>query len=597
MTRALAHRGPDAEGYFFDEPLRVFLGHRRLSIIDIDGGAQPMSSADGALITSFNGEIYNHRELRRELEARGQRFRTDHSDTEVLLCGYAEWGEALVEKLDGMFAFALLDRPRQKLLLARDRFGEKPLFYHVSPDRLVFASELPSLRRHPAVASLGVNPRALQKFFAYSFLPGRLTPYCGVERLLPGTTVCCDLRSGIIAERRYWRFAIEPGDEPPGTCNDWAEEVAALLRAAVRSRLQSDVALGVFLSGGIDSSAVAAFARPETGPSGLSTFTISFSEKSFDESHYAAAMAQVLRSDHHVELCDSSSMQVMAPEILHRLGEPLGDPSLLPTFMLSRHAARHVKVALSGDGGDELFAGYDPFRALRLAERYQALVPRPVHRGLRLIAARLPPSDGNMSFDFKLTRALRGLSFAPAVWNPVWLAALAPDEIARIFDERLSLEDLYSEAIELWDAAKSPSPVDRTLEFYTNLYLPDDILVKSDRAGMMNSLEVRAPFLARDLVEYVRRLPHQAKYRANTTKWILKRALQRHLPPAIVDRPKKGFGIPVSKWVRHLEQSGSKALAGLNDAPFREWATAHRARRRDYRGALWCRFVLAQMPW
>jgi asparagine synthase (glutamine-hydrolysing) len=592
MTEVLAHRGPDGHGSFIDNS-RVFLGHRRLSIIDLEGGRQPMANTGGTLQIVFNGEIYNHRALRRELEALGQTFQTDHSDTEVLLNGYDVWGEAVVERLDGMFAFAIYDRTRQRLFLARDRFGEKPLFYFASSDIFVFASELPSLRLHPAVAATGIDSKALQKFFAYSFLPGKITPYERVRKLLPGSTLTYDLTSGAVRERRYWRFTIASEAAPPGTEEDWAEEIARLLGRAVRSRLESDVPVGLFLSGGIDSGAIAAILGDIGASQQLSTFTIGFREKSYDESSHAAAMARLVGSTHYAALCSSEAMRDLAPEILRRLGEPLGDPSLLPTFMLSRHAARHVKVALSGDGGDELFAGYDPFKALRLASLYRAFVPRPMHRALKLVAARLPPSGANMSFDFKVNRALRGLGFGPHFWNPVWLAALEPDEIASVFGERVSIEELYSEAIEVWDTSSAPSLVDRTLEFYTNLYLPDDILVKSDRAGMMNSLEVRAPFLAAELVDFIRRLPHTVKYRAGTTKWILKRALKGRLPDEILSRRKKGFGIPISQWLRDMGEPNWRRNPVINDAPFHEWNRHHGARRRDHRGALWCRFVIS----
>lgn len=595
MTRALTHRGPDEEGFFVDPTNRIHLGHRRLSIIDLSGGHQPMANASGTTLISFNGEIYNHRELRRNLKACGRRFHTDHSDTEVLLQGYDTWGEAVVDKLDGMFAFAIYDQTRHRLILARDRFGEKPLFYFASAGAFVFASELSSLRRHPEAATVGIDNRAIQKFFAYSFLPGRLTPYAGIEKLLPGSMLTYDLRARVVRERRYWRFNIESEAEPVGTADDWADEVTALLSRAVASRLESDVPVGVFLSGGIDSSAIAAFATAKMPAGRLSTFTIGFEEKSYDESSHAAAMATRIGSSHHVEICNSDFMRQMAPEILQRLGEPLGDPSLIPTFMLARLAARHVKVALSGDGSDELFAGYDPFKALALAARYRALVPKPVHRALRLIAGRLPLSDANMSLNFKLDRALRGLSFGPEIWNPVWLAALEPDAIARVFGELVSAEELYSEAIELWEAGTATTPVDRTLEFFTNLYLPDDILTKSDRAGMMSSLEIRAPFLARDLVEYVRHLPHSVKYRWGRSKWILRRALKGRLPDKILHRPKKGFGIPIAQWLRSAGSPTWRAIPGLDDQMFRDWDTCHRARRRDHRGALWCRFVLDQM--
>lgn len=589
MIQALAHRGPDGNGSFTHEAQRVHLGHTRLAIIDVAGGRQPMTYDEAGCTIVFNGEIYNHRALRRELEAAGERFATDHSDTEVILRGYAVWGEKVVERLDGMFAFAIHDARRGALFLARDRFGEKPLFFHATADGFVFASELASLRHHPATAGMPPDGASLRKFFAYSFLPGRSTPYRNVQKLQPGSTLTYVVATGQVRMQRYWQFTIEQGQSPEGTEADWVEQVRRLLREAVSSRLESDVPLGVFLSGGIDSSAIAAFAAEKAQ---ISTFTIGFTEPSYDESAYAEAVARHLGSAHYVETCDIAFMRDAAPDILDALGEPLGDPSLIPTHLLSAQATRHVKVALSGDGGDELFAGYDPFKALRVAGIYKKTVARPIHKALRMIAARLPVSDANMSFDFKLNRALRGMSYPQSVWNPVWLAALDPADIARIFGQRVEVDELYEDAIALWDRSGAGNIIDRTLEFYTNLYLPDDILVKSDRAGMMNSLEIRAPFLASGLVDYVRRLPSHVKFRNGKTKWILKEALKGVIPASVLERRKKGFGIPISQWLREMNGSPWQPIAGLDDRIFQGWNAEHQGRRKDHRGALWCRMVL-----
>ena len=590
MTRALAHRGPDGDGLHVDGARRVFLGHRRLAIIDIAGGVQPMANDTGTTTVVFNGEIYNHRSLRRELVALGQKFRSDHSDTEVIIRGYDQWGQAVVERLEGMFAFAIYDAPRGKLLLARDRFGEKPLFYAHRGLDLAFASEVPSLRLHPIARDLPLDPLSLQKLFAYSFLPGDSTPYSGMKKVLPGSYLLFDTATGHARTEQYWRFRIVD-DPPPGGIDDWVEELRELLRLAVVSRLESDVPIGVFLSGGIDSSAIAALASESVKPSKLSTFTIGFIEPSFDERAHAEAVAASIGSKHDVQICDLDFMRDSAGPILSRTGDLLGDPSLIPTTLLSAGAARHVKVALSGDGGDELFAGYDPFKALSRARLYQKVVPRVIHSAIRSLAAFMPMVDSNMSLDFKVRRTLRGLSFEPRYWNPVWLAPLGPDEIAAGFEVKFDTEEIYSEAIALWDSSGS-NDVDRTLEFFTCIYLPDNILVKSDRAGMMNSLEIRAPFLSLDLVEFVRRLPANVKYRNGTTKWILKEAVRSLLPPSIVDRRKKGFGIPVAQWLRDMDGQPSISIEGLREATFDAWDAAHRARREDQRGALWCRKVL-----
>jgi len=594
MTAALSHRGPDGDGFYLDPELPVFLGHRRLAIIDIAGGYQPMWNEDGSVGVVFNGEIYNHAELRCELIAHGHRFASSHSDTEVLVHGYEQWGPSLVEKLNGMFAFAIFDRGRKRLMLARDRFGEKPLYYCRHAQGLAFASELSALALHPAV-SRTPSRRALQKYFAYGYIPAPLAMFEGCAKLPGGCYLTYDLNDAALTVKRYWRFQIDP-DESLGKDAEPAlvEQLRALFLQAVKRRLISDVPLGLFLSGGIDSSSVLAATAQEIDPQRISTFTIGFNEPSFDESDYARNVAQFFRTRHHEEKLDLETARALIPSVLSHLDEPLADPSVVPTLLLSRFTRRHVTVALSGDGGDELFAGYDPFKALGPARLYQYLVPRGLHRGLRRLADLLPISTRNMSLDFKLRRTLMGLSYPPEMWNPVWLAPAEPAEIAELFEEPMRAEDLYEEAISLWSGGGSLG--DRTLEFYTNYYLQDDILMKVDRAAMMVSLESRAVFLDNDLVEFCRRLPYRFKYRNGTRKYLFRKALAPLLPSEVLARRKKGFGIPIAKWLRATP--GFSAMPSRTDlvraAPIeRRWAE-HRGGRADHRMALWGWLALQQ---
>ncbi len=594
MSDAVAHRGPDGAGHDIDPMRAVFLGHRRLAVLDLAGGQQPLYNEDGSVSVVFNGEIYNHRALRAELTDRGHCFHTDHADTEVLVHGYEEWGPALLNRLNGMFAFALYDRHAGQLFLARDRFGEKPLFFLEHADAFVFASELTALRQHPVAAAAGLDLLALQKFFAYGFFPAPQTPYAGIRKLPPGHYVQVEVASRRTQVRRYWRFALRPGDPPPGGPAAWAEELEYLLQRAVAQRLESDVPLGIFLSGGIDSSTILSCAADARPADTLQTFAMGFTEPSFDESAPAARMSAHVGARHHAEICDLQAAKSLLPELLGHLDEPLGDPSILPTFLVCRFARRHVTVALSGDGGDELFAGYDPFTALHTARLYYQLVPRPLHQAIALVAARLPLSERNMSLDFKLKRGLRGLGHPPKLWNPIWLGALDPRDVAALFQEPVDPELLYSEAIAEWDASASSSLVDRTLEFYTNLYLADDILVKSDRASMLNSLEVRAPFLDIDVAAFAQRLPAWAKLRRGQTKWLLKRAMARRLPADILKRPKKGFGIPLARWLRQMPAPSplGRGLPYLNEDWLHQRWREHRLGRRDERAALWCWLAL-----
>lgn len=589
MTASLAHRGPDGDGLWADPERSVFLGHRRLAIIDLAGGAQPMWNADGSIGIVFNGEIYNHRELRAELLGKGHVFRSDHSDTEVLVHGYAEWGEALPERLNGMFAFAVYDRPRRHLFLARDRFGEKPLYYYAKPGLFAFASELGALRRHAGFQE-ELDPLALQKLFAYGYVPAPHALYRGAAKLPGGHALTFDLDSGRFTARAYWRFRLEPDDSLTEADDDrLAEELRHLLSQAVARRLMSDVPLGVFLSGGVDSATVLALAAHHQPAAGMKTFTIGFTEPSFDESQAARETASAIGSDHGQEILDLGAAAGLIAEILSRLDEPLGDPSLIPTFLLSRFTRRHVTVALSGDGGDELFAGYDPFRALTPAGHYHRLMARPLHRGIRRLVDLLPPSTRNMSWDFKLKRTLMGLSYDPSLWNPVWMSPVEPAAMKDLFHAPLRVEEVYGEAIALWEEDKRKSNVDRTLEFFTNFYLPDDILMKVDRASMMASLESRAVFLDNDVVDFCRRLPAHFKYRNGQRKYLLKKAVAPLLPRGVTRRPKKGFGIPAALWLRLLKPAGASApVAGIDQSRVDAAWAAHRTGKRDHRLLLWC---------
>jgi asparagine synthase (glutamine-hydrolysing) len=585
MTAALAHRGPDDQRLFIDNVTRVFLGHCRLAILDIDGGHQPMWNEDGRVGVIFNGEIYNHTELREELQARGHVFCSDHSDTEVLVHGYEEWGEALPERLNGMFAFAIYDKPRQRLFLARDRFGEKPLYYLHRGDLFAFASELTSLFCHSAV-ECRPSLRALQKLFAYGYIPAPHALYEGSHKLPGGHHLTLDLADNSIKVICYWQFRIE-ADQGLGDAAEPAliDELDHLLSQAVRRRLISDVPLGIFLSGGIDSSAVLAMAAQYHPAGSIKTFTIGFTEPTFDESPFARQMAATVGSAHQEKHLDLDTTRDLLPSVLRRLDEPIGDASILPTYLLSEFTRQHVTVALSGDGGDELFAGYDPFKALGPARLYAAAMPRALHKGMRRLAELLPISMRNMSLDFKLRRTLAGLSYPASGWNPIWMAPLEPRDVAELLNSPVQFEELYEEAIALWDGSQGKDHVDRTLEFFTKFYLQDDILMKVDRAAMMVSLESRAVFLDNDLVAFCRRLPNRFKFRNGERKYILKKAMARHLPPAILARKKKGFGVPLAKWLRSMP-SGATWMNGVNGALVERWWDEHRRARADHRLAL-----------
>ncbi len=590
MAGMLAHRGPDAEAFWSEPDGSVQLAHRRLAVVDLDGGSQPMWTSDERLGVVFNGEIYNHAELREQLEALGHGFRTGHSDTEVLLHAYRQWGESFVTRLDGMWAFALYDRLARSILLSRDRFGEKPLYWTRARGLFAFASEASALLAHTEV-SAGIDPAALRKYFAYGYVPAPHSIYHGMYKLPAGHNLRVTLPGGEPQLKNYWEFVLQPDAAPPGGPAAWQEELRERLVGSVARRLEADVPVGIFLSGGIDSAGITAAAALQAKPGSLHTFSMGFDEPSFDESAAASRVAQLFGTEHHPYLFTAEHAAEVWPELANKLDEPFGDASLLPTYVLCAAARRRVTVALGGDGADELFAGYDPFRALRWAEIYARYVPRPVHRAVSLLAAKLPISHSNLSLGFKIKRMLAGLDGAPSLWNPLWLAPLAPREVAELLEEPVTAEELYSEAIDAWDSAAGLSVVDRTLQFYTRMYLQNDILTKVDRASMLHGLEVRSPYLDVQVVDLVRRLPASAKLRGGETKWLLKRALAPWLPADVRLRPKKGFGVPVGRWLQ-------ESRAPFDAPPGGEFQAGrlaeHRAGRADHRLYLYADWALAR---
>jgi asparagine synthase (glutamine-hydrolysing) len=585
-ARALAHRGPDAEGFFVEGP--AALGHRRLSILDLATGDQPMTREGVTLI--FNGEAYDFPGLRDELRAKGHAFAT-RSDTEVVLRAYLEWGENFAERVQGMFALALWDARTRKLLLARDRLGKKPLYYFVQNGRCVFASELKALAAHGGVPRQ-LDPEALVQYLAGESVPAPRSIYQDICKMPAAHLGVLDERGFRL--RRYWELPARSVATPP----DAEGELLRLLEAAVAKRLVADVPVGVFLSGGIDSTCVAALAARHKQP--LPTFSIGFSEASFDESAWASLAAKRLGTEHAAEKFSGAQCLELLPAAVAQLDEPFADPSFLPTLLLSRFTRRHVTVALSGDGGDELFAGYDPFLAHRPAALL-ARVPEPLRSLLSAAVQGLPSSPRNMSAGFRLKQFLRGLDAPPSLRHAAWIGSFLPAEIAALLQP--GLRALATPAIAyrgvLEDAARSgaaPGSVDEALRFYLTRYLADDILVKVDQASMAASLEVRSPFLDTRVVEFAARLPWRLNLTWTRTKLLLRRALRGVVPEEILRRSKKGFGIPVAAWIRgplrplFEESLAEKALhdGGVFDPKaVRALLQKHLDGRADLRKPLW----------
>ncbi|HYE65606.1 MAG TPA: asparagine synthase (glutamine-hydrolyzing) [Pyrinomonadaceae bacterium] len=545
MCGRIAHRGPDSEGLMVSTG--VALGMRRLAIIDLITGEQPATNEDGSVAVILNGEIYNYRELRTRLEARGHRFRSA-SDTEVLPHLYEEYGAGMVAHLNGMFAFALWDARRRRLFMARDRFGEKPLYWGVFDRTLLFASEPKVLLAHPSVRP-SLNLEALRQYLSFDYVPAPLSIYQGIQKLAAAHTLTVE--DGRVSVRPYWSLSYKTREPAPGE-EEAAEHLRELLADSVRLRLVSDVPLGVLLSGGVDSSTVAALAVRASSEA-VKTFSISFAESSFDESAYARAVAKFLGTDHHEERLSVDLAANLVSEIGSWMDEPLSDPSLVPTYLLSRFTRKHVTVALGGDGGDELFAGYPMYWGHRLARIYMRL-PAALRRALIERAVRLlPVKTKNLSFDFKARRFIAGAAHDEVARHHIWFGSFTPEEQdALLTDEvrRASDGDIYKHARQLLEDCDADNTIERMQSLDTRLYLAEDILTKVDRASMAVSLEVRAPFLDQRVAEYAASLPASYKLRGRTSKYILKRASAPLLPPFVVRRGKKGFGVPVAEWLK-----------------------------------------------
>ncbi len=548
MTDALVHRGPDDEGAYSDE--QVVLAMRRLSIIDLATGHQPLSNEDRSVWTVYNGEIFNFPELRRELEEAGHRFST-RSDTEVIVHLYEEAGEDFVHRLNGMFAIALWDTKRRKLVLVRDRLGIKPLHTLEWKGRLYFASEIKALLRTGFPREMDLE--ALSQFFTFEYIPAPRTIFKGIRKLLPGQMMI--VQNGRVKTRRYWdvRYAAEAPPAESRSEESWAEEIYERLKGAVRRRLISDVPLGVFLSGGIDSSAVTALmAEVSSGP--VRSFSIGFQEETFNELPWARVVAERFRTEHTEFVVGPDQVRELVPVLAGCLDEPLADASCIPTYIISKLARRHVTVALAGDGGDELFAGYDTHKAYRLARLYRR-VPAFLRKGLvRPVVRRLPASAKRLSFEFKAKKFISGVEHRPEVANILWWGAYGPEEKSQLFSSGLRAalaEERLFEPVDYWlSSAPADDTLDRICYLDLKLYLQDDLLVKVDRMSMANSLEIRAPFLDYTFVEFAATIPPALKLKGFRSKYILRKMLRGLLPQEILAKKKIGFDIPLGDWIR-----------------------------------------------
>jgi asparagine synthase (glutamine-hydrolysing) len=596
---SIAHRGPDAEGFWIAPG--VGLVHRRLSIVDLETGDQPIGNEDGSIQVIFNGEIYNHQEIRKRLEGKGHRFRT-HSDTEVLVHLYEEEGERLVERLRGMFAFALWDSRRQQLVLARDRLGIKPLYIYRDTEKLLFGSELKAILAHPGVPR-AIDMAALEDYLTFGVVPGAQSIFQKIEKLPPAHVLSVRPGAWSDAPRRYWQLQIEPDEKV--TVPQWQEAIAAKLTETVRLHLMADVPLGAFLSGGLDSSAVvAASAGATQGP--LQTFSIGFQEEKFNELPYARQIAARFGTIHREEVVTADAA-VLLDDLVRYYDEPFADSSAIPTFLVARLASRSVKVVLSGDGGDEAFGGYGRYSHDLLEAAWRDALPSWFRRGvLGPLAAIWPKADWlpqrlraktlltNLSLDAEAAYA-NTLSLCRP---PLRRQLLAPDVVAELggHEAEKIIKTHYLDA-------PHHDPLGGMISADIATLLPDDFLVKVDRASMAHGLEVRPPLLDHELLELAARIPSKWKVRHGITKWIFKKTYEPFLPADVVWRPKHGFEVPVDAWLRGplrdmfeatVLGSGAKVGRFLNQAKVREIFQSHGTGTSRHGNVLWSLLFLVR---
>jgi len=594
MTRALAHRGPDNEGYFQEEVSGLALGHRRLSIVDLSPqGHQPMTSVSGRYVIVFNGEVYNHMRLRPELEAAGFSFR-GHSDTEAMLAAIEHWGiEAAIMRFIGMFVFALWDRQERILTLVRDRLGVKPLYYGWIGPSFVFGSELKALRTAPGFTGT-VNRDALTLLLRHSYIPAPYSIYQGIYKLMPGTLLRVDddlaanpeaVEALTARETSYWSAREVAESAAPNRFNGSTREAVAeldhLLRDAVRLRMVADVPLGAFLSGGVDSSTVVALMQAQSSRP-VQTFTIGFHETDYDEAQHAKAVAHHLGTAHTEMYVTPQQAQAVIPRLPEMYDEPFADVSQIPTFLIAQLARKNVTVSLSGDGGDELLAGYNRYLWGRRLQGLFGRIPKPLRR---MLAAALDTKPEFWSGTLKhamplLPRRLRVSNLDDKVERLIAALALESSDalymqtVSQWHDPAAIVLGGYEPLTAITDPARHAELADGTERMmYADLvsYLPDDILVKLDRASMAVSLESRVPLLDHRVVEFAWRIPMHMKIRNGTSKWLLRQVLYKYVPRKLIERPKMGFGVPIDAWLR---------------GPLRDWAesllTEDRLRREGF---------------
>lgn len=599
MCAAMIHRGPDEDGYHLEGG--IGLGMRRLQVIDLETGKQPIHNETGSVTVIFNGEIYNYRDLRQQLIAAGHTF-TTASDTEVIVHAYEEWDFDAFKRLNGMFAFALWDTERRKLWLVRDRTGQKPLFYYDNEPNLVFASDLGPLLASGKVPRV-INDEAIYHYLSTQYVPGPKTVLQDVYQVQPGHAVLW--QGGTLSQREYWSPSYQ--DKLSAPDHEWIDQTRRTVTTAVERHLASDVPLGAYLSGGVDSSIVVGL-MSQLAAGRVKTFSIGFDVASYSETDHARRIAERFNTDHHEFIVSAEQITDVLPQVVAHAGQPLADTSLMATFLLAKHTREHVTVALTGDGGDEAFAGYTRYTLDRLL-RYYRLVPPFIRNSWVPAFAGLLPENPDIPTDRNVVTGIRRLAQAASTshkasilaWGSFFTeqqkrALATPEWLERV--QTLKTADWFAAR---YDTPRAKTHLDRTLMVDLTFYLPYDLLVKADRMAMAHSLETRAPFLDNEVLALTSRMPDNLRLRGHTQKWVLRQAFADLLPPENVNRVKRGFGMPLASWLRgHMGHYVREMLLDdrtINRGIFRREAIEmlldeHISGQQDHGQRLWALLVL-----
>tara|TARA_Y100000590_G_scaffold1599_1_gene1979 strand:+ start:8065 stop:9882 length:1818 start_codon:yes stop_codon:yes gene_type:complete len=582
-TEAIRYRGPDETNYYIDRDKKIYVGHNRLSIMDPEFGRQPLFSDDKKIIVAYNGEIYNQFELRENLQKENVIFKSSSSDTEVVLKGYLHWGEKLFEKIDGQFAIVIIDLRRNKIIVGRDKFGEKPVFYYVDKNKIIIGSELKIFKEFKNL-NYQINQIGIKKYFIYSFIPAPTTIYKNIYKVKHSEYVAINLLNRNIQKKTYYKPKIIKNFKDKD--EDFVENLHLLIKESVKSRLLSDSKIGVFLSGGLDSSLISLYAK--THNSNLESYSISVDEKSFDEIDQAKKMSNFLNMKLYQTKLDQDKFNNNFSNIIKLLDEPVGAPTFVPLYFLSQLTSPHVKSVLSGDGADEIFGGYENFNYIEIFRYINLLKLNKLISKTKNVFNFIPISKNNLSLDFKLRRFCQGMEVKEKFQNTFFLSTLSLRDYEELFSEKLKFDEVLNEIEEFENEYSNVNFKDKNYLYFVNFYIPDLISARADKAGMLNSLEIRSPFLNSKILELMLTIPPNKSYLIKN-KTILKKIMLKKFNYNFFSKKKGGFTYPIQKW---LNASSSNLISPMNKTKFLQMREDHLNNKREFRNFFHCSEVM-----